>query len=217
MKHVIAFTGYRTIGKTTTVNNISNYLTYCKISNIKLSFADLLRNWIEEKYGSEIALDTKSNKNMTVKKLKITTNTNLQFAITNRDLMIKTGEYLRSLDVNIFANAVCNKIKQIDLSFSKKENKVYLIDDLRFENELNQLKALERYINPYDLSDKIKVHIVYLNTPRAENVLQEDKEANDFINPALCDYVFCLPSTQELKQYNKEIIQFLNMEGINIG
>lgn len=221
MKHVIAFTGYRTIGKTTTANNIAEYLNHCKIPTTKLSFANLLREWIKEKYGSEIEQDTKINKNKTVKKLPVTKNISLQFNLSNRDLMIKTGEYLRSLDKDIFANAVCNIIKQINLCFpKKKQDSVFIIDDLRFENEMEKLKALEFYINPYDLTDVINVHIVYISSPREKDVSEEDKNANDFIDPSLCDYTLYIGNIEQRDQYNLELVNFLNKifkGGINIG
>lgn len=211
MKHVIAFTGYRTIGKTTTVNTIAKHLDFSQNKIIKLSFADLLRDWIQEKYGTSIANDTRNYKNKTVNKLPILKDKKMQFDFTNRDLMIKTGDYLRSLDKDIFAKNVCDTIKYTFSFGANNMNYIYLIDDLRFENELNKLKELESYINPYDLSDKIKVHIVYLTSPRVADILSSDIEAKDYIEPTKCDYTLALRHFDNTQEYITDIENFLKI------
>lgn len=185
MKHVIAFTGYRRIGKTLLTTIIANKLFEYNISCRRLSFASLLRDCVEQFFGSDAFFHSKNFKNKQCK--IILGKRKFNFPWTYRDLLIKTGDYLRDMDINIFAREVTQEIKNSSAN-------VFIIDDLRFDNELIALRNLEADPN-------IKVHIISLKRYDNSAILQSDIEARDYISEALCDWVFFMKTIDSQSEY----------------
>ena len=141
---IIAFSGARGVGKTTTARIIADILYNVKDVYI-LSFAEYLREVIGEWYGEDIAIlsTMRDKKDVPLKYLNISYTENLFSIDTNltpRQLLINTGTYMRSLNEDIFCIELKNRIDKIVL---EKKDSLIVIDDLRFDNELKWLKSLE--------------------------------------------------------------------------
>lgn len=133
---LIAFSGPRGSGKTVTSKIIKDIL-HDTCSVYHLSFADFLRDWLLENFGEDFVSSTKDRS-----KKDIPINNTIHFTVKNqdiytecspRDIMISAGNFLNSINPNLFCEVLNDKLKKIDSL--NNENDLVVIDDLRFRNE----------------------------------------------------------------------------------
>jgi len=222
--HIIAFTGPRRVGKSLTCQILKNYYNIEGIKNqqgepaLIISFADPLRDFIKNNFGKETYFKTKTNKNDLVftKIENIGVIKNFYFNFTYRDLLIKTANYLRSLDNEIFCKCLEEKINNIEMNkilFSKFNEPniktpakyIYLIDDLRDETELNFLRTKFPYL---------KTTIIKLNRKDNLNISEKDLEANDFLTDEVVDFVIETEYTENTNDYFESLLPKFKNIGI---
>lgn len=181
---IIAFTGPRGVGKTSTALKAKEILK--EYNNIYvLSFANFLREWNEEIFGPylvQASLNHKT-KDSSYKFFSFKTrsaledNKTLFFEVptdlTPRDILIKTGTFLREINPDIFCIALQKEIEEI---YKQDSSSIILIDDLRFDNELVWLKNL-----PYNTA------LVYVG--RVDKTLESEK-INDYQSKEKCDTIY---------------------------
>ena len=177
---LIAFTGLRGSGKTTTCQIIKDILHDIR-SVYHISFADFLRDWVRNNFGEKITALSKTRilKDSSYDDIiPIITDGNSFDLYTNlspRELLINAGTFLRKINEDIFCIALEHEIKNIYLE--NPDNPLILIDDLRFENERKWFKSIE-YPTSLIMIDRID-YIPSL----------EDAEANDFIDYEYTDII----------------------------
>lgn len=214
--NIIALTGCRGVGKSTISDIIVNYINLVnKQKNTsdragKVSFADPLRYFIRSAFSDRAGEDSIYRKNelvhTSINSLGLTEVIDL--SITNRELLIATAGYLRSLDNEIFCKILRDKISRVFYSpmfdklvfdFGYTRVNTIVIDDLRFPIE-------KEYLNKFRYDEHCKVFIVKINRINNENLRDEDIEYKDYLEDEECDFVIETKYSDSLEDYSRDII-----------
>jgi hypothetical protein len=130
---LIGISGRRGVGKTA----LATYFVQ-NFGFQKLAFADSLKAYASLFFEFEEADFTDVKRKET--KFK-------DFEFTPREFMIRLGDFLRFHDEDFFVKDLVGKLK------NKKEGR-YIVDDVRFPNELEALKKKDGYIIRLDRYEK---------------------------------------------------------------
>lgn len=180
---IIAFTGPRGSGKTTT-SKICRDILHDIRDVYHVSFADFLREWIRDNFGDNVEAASKSRilKDIIYQDelpiLVSGNNLSIHTQASPRDILIAAGTMLRTLNEDIFCIALEKKIKEIELN-EYSNSPIILIDDLRFENERKWLKSID-YSSNLVFLDRIDV---------SSSLLNATSDIKDYIDFGKCDYI----------------------------
>lgn len=181
---VMAFTGPRGVGKTTTSYLIREVLNDTK-DVFNLSFADYLREWVsvaidpmvvhwskdrvlKDKRLGEIGLPGSFFERVANRGYLVPLSTDM----TPRDILIAAGTFLRSIDEDIFCKALHARVESIPV----KDNTIVIIDDLRFDNEVSWIKAM-----PYPSL------IIHMDRP---DIDLPSRDIHDYVSYEYCDLMY---------------------------
>ena len=124
---LIAISGKRRTGKTTLANLLRDEYGYCPIS-----LADPLKQMVRLQFGLSAEQTDGKMKEMATQYPDQSLPGRNRF-LTPRDIMIMMGQFYRSVDQQFWVNRLFQEIRL-------KSHQVYVIPDVRFKNELNQMK-----------------------------------------------------------------------------
>lgn len=198
---LIAFTGPRGVGKTTTAKLISNLLYNTKDVFV-LSFADYLRDWISRAFWPGLVGLTQSRTSKDVPAHRVylppfsgeETSISLDTNLSPRDIMIEAGTFLRKVNPNVFCHALDQRIKNISEGTPEA---LIVIDDLRFVEEYQWIKSLEfpaLTVNIERTDVKLGTEDVkdYLDYELTDYMYQTETYKDPYNNPKLLDEVTAL-------------------------
>lgn len=163
MTQLIALAGKAGYGKSTVANMIKSLPN--ANSSIVISFADPIREHLK------VMFPILTNEHFKDRALKVTPIEALN-GNTPRQLMIMFGQSMRSVNPDVWVDAMEARIKQLKTKHNpyKKAFEYIVIDDLRMENELSMVRRLygtvihlERPEAPKSNYDKIKSMFVKPN------------------------------------------------------
>lgn len=177
MPKIIALTGIKGCGKDTVADILtSTYYVPVDRRIRRVAFADPIKNEVMYIFGLE-TIQQYDNLKRTV----VTVN-GLQ-AIEGRHIVREIGMLMRRYDVNQF-------VDYVDQQFEKDPNAIWIVTDLRFDNELIHLQNLG-------------AKIVKIDRP-VVNVIDTHITERGFDN-SICDVVIENKST--LEEFTREVIE----------
>ena len=108
----------------------------------------------------------------------------------DRDLLIRLGKHLRDIDANVFAKAVTRRVR--DALYNDVAARNWIVDDLRFQNELEMLRRNGWRIVLLRASEETRTRrLRNLYSPEdAEKHLQNIQDASETDLCALPDRMF---------------------------
>ena len=121
----------------------------------------------------------------------------------NRSLMIQIGTKMREIDVNVWANYIINETK---------DKEFCIIDDLRFQNELDLLEENNWNIIQLDIDEDLQIE--RLKNLYKENYDDHIKNKNDLSEKNHLNFKnapLIIKSSNDLESIKKDIINRYNI------
>lgn len=198
---LLAFTGPRSVGKTTTAKLISNLLYNTKDVFV-LSFADYLRDWISKSFWPGLVglTQSRASKDVALHRVYLPpfsgeeTSIILETKLSPRDIMIEAGTFLRKVNSDVFCYALDQRIKNIN---ENNPDSLIVIDDLRFIEEYHWIKSLDFptfTINMERIDTQLGTEDVkdYLDFELTDYMYQTETYKDPYNNPKLLDEITSL-------------------------
>jgi len=126
---LIAFSGKAQAGKSETSRILCTLTEQNRVKYVIVSFAEPLKQIAREYFGWDGDKGIYYNADGSLVQDK------------GRQLLINIGQQFRAIRPTIWADLAIKRIKEIEKD--RPEDTLFLIDDLRFENEVNVLKQFE--------------------------------------------------------------------------
>lgn len=161
---IVLICGYARAGKDTFADGMLKYSNFkCgKPALLKMNFADHLKNVC----------------NTLITNLKLDGDFwDTQFKNVNRDLLVSVGRFARSIDVDVFPNALCANANEVVFGLNYCDSIV--VADWRYLNELNVINEMMR--------SNWNIVTIYVET---ENVLPANEEEGVSIGNIIRNHSF---------------------------
>lgn len=170
---VIAISGKAASGKTTLTNAIKRYME-TNNTGMKYTYAPFAEK-LKDIAKDVFSWDGDKNIYMKTEETYFSDGRNISLSEPIEDkgrmLLINIGSYFRAIRPTVWADYVSKKIIA-DIQNGSANNRVYLIDDLRFKNELTVLKKFGG-----------KLTVVRINRASALDIDdQSEKDLDDYYN-----------------------------------
>lgn len=176
MSKIIALTGAKGCGKDTVADILID--TYIDLNIKRVAFADPIKNEVMRIFGLRTVND------YDVFKRSLVTSNN--FAVDGRQVVREIGMLMRRYDVNQF-------VEYVDQQINDDPQAIWLITDLRFDNELIHLQ-------------NIGARIVKIERPTL-NVIDTHITERGFDN-SVCDVV--IENKNTLEQFTQSVLTTFN-------